>query len=167
MTILAFLQNPWHPQNTSKRVIEKYRDNQKFHRVVFRNSMSGRRLLKALGPEFFDRVIWDNACELYTSRSDGLQKYSRNHMLESIRENRPDLVLAFGNQARMGMEEMIFMRKYSGLVLYCHHPNARGRTQADLNNFAITVREAVHNHGTSSETMGARAPNASDRAAGR
>lgn len=141
--ILAFLQNAWHPPGTLSRIISRYAADPRFRRRLLRSGMSGRRLAVAFGDELFSQIIWDNASLETTDHASGLKKHSLCHMIASIQAHSPELVLAFGREAQMGMEEIRFMKRYQGALLFCHHPNARHRTQEDLNKFADLVRQVI------------------------
>lgn len=135
--IVAFLQNPWFPEGTAQRHIDHYISDVDFRRRVLSMSMTGKRLNIAFGA-WFDRVWWDNANPFPTPVANGVQFPNIDHILGVINTQKPKLILSFGAQARSGLKTIEF-RPIVHLV--CHHPNARGKTQEDLNIFA---RDVIH-----------------------
>lgn len=142
MNILAFLQNPWFKPGTDWSVIEKYRDDQKFHRGVLLGCMSGQRLFAALGGELFTQIHWDNTNWRPAWYAAGREEPDFSHMAEVIATVDPHIVIAFGNQAWDALQNprIKFPYNWDGKVLRCHHPNARHKTQADLDNFGCELK---------------------------
>lgn len=140
MKIVAFLQNPWFKPETPMRVIERYRDDQRFHRAILLRCMTGQRLFTAFG-EYFNMIHWDNTNWRPSWRPSGIVPPDYEHiatvLTREIPPGDPDhRVICFGKQA----EEALNCGKFVGYnVLACHHPNARHKTQADLNDFACRV----------------------------
>lgn len=130
--------------------IEMYRDNQDFHRRVLAMCMTGQRLQKAFG-DLYDRIHWDNTNWRPAWYASGREKPDYDHMTKVLHTvPRFELVLLFGNQAISAYYETVLSmpngdQKWAQkmLVMSCHHPNARHRTQQDLNNFATKVMEHV------------------------
>jgi len=148
MKILAFLQNPWFHEGISQRHIEMYRDDQDFHRRVLAMSMSGRRLQMAFG-ELYNDIHWDNTNWRPANHASGKEKPDLDHVMRILKSQDWSLILTFGNQAKNAITLLLNSRhKYyvklnhtRANVLFCHHPNARHRTQVDLNNFASIIKE--------------------------
>jgi hypothetical protein len=140
--IVAFLQNPWFKPGISQRHIEMYTNDQDFHRRVLAQSMSGKRLMQAFG-EWYDRVWWDNANPVPVFQASGRQDANIYHMMGVITRVSPKIVMTVGEQAYAGMQIIEKMEHEVRLPYYirfhCHHPNARGRTQSDLDKIAKTV----------------------------
>lgn len=142
MKILAFLQNPWFRKGTSQHHIEMYRDNQDFHHRVLSLSMTGKRLVRAFG-ELYPLIHWDNTNWRPSSQASGREESDYTHMMTVLARILPDIVLAFGNQA---IEACHYIKSHDMMpehiiILNCHHPNARHRTQEHLNQFAELVRK--------------------------
>lgn len=142
MKIVAFLQNPWFPPRTPRHIITRYRDDQIFHRRILSMSMTGKRLVEAFGEDLYCQIHWDNTNWRAADRSTGKMVPDHLHIETVLVCEKPVLILCFGNQAR----EAIKSRPWSADILHCHHPNARGRTQEDLNRFATTVRKWIIDH---------------------
>lgn len=141
MKIVAFLQNPWFKEGTAERHILMYRDDQVFHRKVLQMSMSGGRLWIAFGSELYNQIWWDNTSWRPSVTSSGVKNIDMEHVRKVISEQRPGLVLCFGRQAEHAVNIAFDYPWYERMV--CHHPNARGRTQADLDLFALIVKKHI------------------------
>jgi hypothetical protein len=138
MKIVAFLQNPWFPPGTKKEHVDKYTTDQRFHRRLLANTMSGRRLLEAFGEDTFKEIWWDNVSPDPAWTSAGVTSTVMAHVERVLREQDPDLILVFGLQAKQAVSRSVGSIKRK--VMACHHPNARFKTQEDLNKFALDVR---------------------------
>lgn len=135
--ILAFLQNPWFPPGTKKEHIDRYTTDQEFHQRLLSRTMSGQRLLNAFGAGMFARIWWDNVSPEAAEEASGKTEIDMRHVEKVIDEQSPDLILCFGKPAQEAVDKAAgaITRK----ILYCHHPNARYKTQDDLNKFAQEV----------------------------
>ena len=136
-TILAFLQSPSEkifPEGTSPRIINMYKDDQEYHRKMLRQSMTGNRLYQSFGGTFND-IIWDNVAPI--------DEVDMRHVEMSIVKHKPYLILTFGTQAEEALDGAIGAMNIKRMC--CHHPNARGRTQSDLDYFATKVIEFMRN----------------------
>ena len=139
--IIAFMQNAWFPPGTKQRHIDKYHRDQKFHQRILSFSMSGRRLMEAF-KELYFKIWWDNTTHETVQFASDIVPPNTIMMEELIVKIKPRLILGFGKQAEetlIGIDPPIPM-------YFCHHPNARGKTQADLNNFAHIVRQHTITH---------------------
>jgi hypothetical protein len=149
MKIVAFMQNCWFPPGTDQRHIDKYHQDQDFHRRVLAMSMSGKRLVTAFG-WLYDRIWWDNASKSCATVASGRYGFDLVHMRSVLKRQSPKLVITFGAIAGNGVmlldDDPICNPSYEHLS--CHHPNARHKTQQDLNDFAALVwRWIEHNLG--------------------
>lgn len=135
--IVAFLQNPWFPPGTKKEHIDRYNTDQAFHQRLLRNTMSGQRLMQAFGEHMFKRIWWDNVSPEAADEAKGITPADMAHIERVIDEQGPDLVLCFGKSAKEAIDRSAgsITRK----IMYCHHPNARYKTQDELNAFAHEV----------------------------
>lgn len=135
---MAFLQNCWFRPGTDQQLIVRYLTDQNFRRMVLARSMTGRRLLNAFGPIAYRKIWWDNASMFVGRMSAAKADPDINYMLNQLEIVRPRVVLTFGNIAKSG-----FLRAHSGPYQYAHHhcphPNTRGITQAQLNEFARKI----------------------------
>lgn len=137
MRILAFMQNPWFREGTPDEWILRYRDDQEFHRRILARSMSGSRLVKAFGKESYDRIHWDNVNWRAASVANGILPPDMDHIAGIIYKIDPQLIICFGRVALNGLTA----HDPACPVWGCHHPNARGKTQHDLNVFAQMVHD--------------------------
>lgn len=147
MEVVAFMQNPWFKSRISPHHVERYTHNQDFHRRVLVGSMSGRRLQRAFG-ENFDKIWWDNANpEPVYGNSSGKQPPNIYHMIAVICRIAPRIVITIGNEAYSGMQTIAKMeheiRMPDYVRMHVHHPNARGKTQQDLDDFAVDVMNKI------------------------
>jgi hypothetical protein len=131
MRIVAFLQNPWFRAGTSERHIDRYTTDPVFRRVMLAQSMTGRRLYKAFGPNYSE-IWWDNVSTHSGKTHRELTVVELDHVGRVIIEQDPLLILTFGNVARDAVARV----ENWAPVLACHHPNAMHYAQEDLNEFA-------------------------------
>lgn len=137
------MQNPWFPDNTDAEVIRKYREDQEYHRKLLSRTMSGYRLSHAFGSAFW-RIHWDNVATDHANEASAKTEVDMNHVEALIEKIRPDLILTFGQLAMETINRSIYAK---GVVtMSCHHPNARHKTQADLDQFAINVLDYERNY---------------------
>lgn len=137
--IVAFMQNPWFPPGTKKEVVDRYLSDQDFHRRLLARTMSGRRLLDAFGPDMFGRIHWDNVAPTAAEEANGKTDVDAEHIERVLNRVKPDLIICFGKLA-----EWAITNSFEGdgkKYLLCHHPNARGKTSADMAEFVIRVAE--------------------------
>lgn len=147
--IVAFMQNPWFKPGTKQRIIDLYNNDQEFHQRVLAGCMSGKRLMQAFGV-LYTLIWWDNANPEPVNESQGARPPNIYHMIGVITKISPRIVLTIGEQAYAGMQAIEKMEHEIRLPQYtrihCHHPNARGKTQHDLDLFAIKVNGAYANY---------------------
>ena len=123
-------------------VVDKYKTEQEFHRKLLSQSMSGARLKVAFGGYWFEQIWWDNANPNIADYLNGRLDPSVPHIERVVMEQKPTLIITFGRQAEIGLSMSVASIKIK--VMSCHHPNARYKTQVDLDNFAQTViQEAI------------------------
>ena len=130
------MQNPWFREGTPPEWVTRYRDDQIFHRRVLGNSMSGKRLRQAFG-ELYEEIHWDNSNWRAVDKASGLMLPDYEHIENVIGREHPNLIVCFGKVAW----EAVRRFDPPAPTWECHHPNARGRTQEDLNKFAEMVRD--------------------------
>ncbi len=155
---VIFLQNAWFPPNTRESAMRQYATDVRFRRKVLSGTMTGKRLLKAFGEEWFERVWWDNATPIPSIGTHrGFEHPDPAHMLRVIEDQRPRVIGLLGNQAQLGFLTMV--RKDIGLemvrdshltmldtltfrrygIVRGRHPNAMGIKQTEINEFAKRV----------------------------
>jgi hypothetical protein len=144
--IVAFLQNPWFKPGTPNHVIGLYRDSPNYRRKIIQLSTSGRKLKSAFGP-YFDEIYWDNASPQHWSSPNCLGCPDLDHMEAVLKAQQPSCVLLFGGVAGRGYEFVLAnCRALYDLRIPDYrfpHPNAKGLTQHQLNEFA---REVILRH---------------------
>lgn len=136
--VLAFLQNPHFVPGTPENIIEFYRDDPDYHRDILAASMSGARIKKAFG-KLFKEIIWDNANWRPGTRASTKMPADPEHMQRQIDKYHPTLIITFGTEAR----DALLAVTYDCPALHCHHPNARFKTQKDLEYFADQVQKHI------------------------
>lgn len=150
MKVVAFLQNPWFKPETPNYIIAKYRDDPDFRRKVLSLSVTGRRLDSAYG-KFFSQIHWNNANPLHGSYSSKLFREDIGHMVNVLGSERPVAVVTYAKTALDGMSQILHywdeIPEIKALDLakpahhHCPHPNSRGITQHQLNEFAREIIE--------------------------
>lgn len=148
MKVVAFLQNCWFPPDTPRVIINRYLTDEKYRRIVLSRSMSGKRLVRAFGP-YYNEIWWDNASVNVADRPQGRFPHNITHMSSVIQAVRPLAIVCLGSVALQGIREINNTLEgqatyaYNGERCvpyhYCPHPNARGITQAQLNEFAKII----------------------------
>lgn len=138
MKVLAFLQNQWFPErqvDNVRRMFAAYpeRRNDLIARFLFFRCLTGKRLRKAFGEEWCDRIIWENASPEIGSESSSVFKADQQHILASLTQHKPDVVLAFGKQASNGLLSALrLIEGPSRFKVICGpHPAARHATVMD------------------------------------
>lgn len=139
MKILAFLQNPWFRPGTSQRHIRMYAENQSFHRKVLYLSATGRALHRAFGEELYGQIVWENACPRHGTERRAKMPYDLVHMARVLVLEKPELIICFGREAKMGMNKL--MSEPWPNVLYAPHPMAHGSAAEHLRRVAEDVKE--------------------------
>jgi len=135
--VVAFLQNPWFRPGTFDETVRMYRENVEFRRRLLARSMSGGRLLRAFGEDWFGKIWWDNANPLHGNDHSARWLADTYHMSDVVTTRCPLVVLTFGRIAANGAAKIRLSRVIR--VLSCAHPNAMGITQDDLDVFANRV----------------------------
>ncbi len=138
MKIVAFLLSPsqakFH-EGTAQWIIDRYTEDLDYHRKILKETMTGRRLYEAFG-NLYDEIVWDNISPLVNNDSP-----DQKHICSVIEKHKPDLILTFGEIAKTGLVNCT--AAFSTPLLHFHHPNARYRTQSDLNDCATIVRAKI------------------------
>lgn len=133
--IVAFLQNPGFSKDTDPEVIKRYNHDHLFRRDTLKKYLTGQRILLSLGEELFDKIYWDNVI-LETGTLYKKTKPDMDHVLAVLEEKKPILVVTFGVVANRAITDC-----WDGNHLFCRHPNARGITRQELDDFARVVRQ--------------------------
>ncbi len=136
--VVAFLQNCWFRPGTSHRMIDLYLTDQSFRRKVLAMSMTGRRLKTAFADKFPD-IWWDNASQFVADYSSGCNTADPIHMEAVLQQIKPVGIVTFGRIANEGMLNIARTQWPIPKWHYFPHPNARGLTQAQINEFAAEI----------------------------
>ncbi len=138
--VVAFLQNCWFRPGTNPELIRRYLTDQKFRRIILARSMSGRRLLRAFGGPDYRRIWWDNASEYVANTSPGKADASPDHMARVVQQTSPRAIVCFGQVALQGIQALQRSWIHELPCHYFPHPNARGLTQFQLDEFARGIK---------------------------
>lgn len=134
LKVLAFLQNQWFkdPERMQRMLETTFKGNrEEFNkRLLFFGSLTGRRLLAALGQEWCDRIIWENASPLMAGQSSGVFPPDTDHMRAVLEKHRPRVVLLFGRVAIEGFYAQLWRQEVK--VIPCCHPAARSNSALSL-----------------------------------
>lgn len=138
MRVVAFLQNCWFEPGTPQHIIYKYLQDPTYRRKVLALTMSGKRLTRAFG-SYYDEIHWDNASINVGTAAHMKFDADTEHMMGVIGEHSPVCIIAFGRVAFGGLQQIATRYGAKANWHYCPHPNARGPTQNDFNNFASEI----------------------------
>jgi len=140
--VVAFFQNTWFIRGTETDVIIRYTKDQEYQQKLIAQTMTGRRLLSAFTSSFRN-IFWDNCTQLSIDDPNGSFDANREHVLEIIARIKPKIVIGFGAESRLVIQELLPLLYRTGVkkVLFFKHPNARGVTSIELREFAMDVIE--------------------------
>lgn len=100
--------------------------------------MSGKRLARAFGERFPD-IWWDNASQYVADHSAGKADADPIHMKAVLDQIRPAGTVTFGTIANDGLLAVARTQWPVPKWHYFPHPNARGLTQLQINQFAAEI----------------------------
>ena len=126
--------------------IQQYRTDQDFHQQLLRATPTGIRLVQSFGDEMFRRIWWDNCAPTPTDHPRKRSPINQIHVDQVIDTQKPHVVIAFGEMAKESMLNSVALIDKKIKVMFFHHPNARFRTQAELDQFAQEVWDYVLVH---------------------
>lgn len=109
MKILAFLQNQWvrNPDHVRRVYAARPRDGFELTaRFLFAGCLTGRRLEECLGSELCSKILWANSTPEIFSKASFAPKADLDHMMETLRSCKPDLVILFGRTSCKGYEKL-------------------------------------------------------------
>ena len=121
--IVAFLQNTWVRDPEKVRAVferNPQHRSQLIRRLLFRGSLTGRRLRAALG-EHCDTIYWEEASPEITGTPSAKVTADTEHIRCVLSAQDPDVVLCFGRIAYCAVEPL-----WTGALLSAPHPAARG-----------------------------------------
>lgn len=146
-TVLAFLQNPYHSPGILQRYVDMYREDMFFRRKCLARTKTGQWLTRTIGPDLYWKIWWDNASPKHGFVHTHEERYDADHMLKVLQLVKPNIIIAFGRQARNGVNRIDFTHEPYGLVkpvvMHAPHPMARGNQIPALEELARRLREEL------------------------
>ena len=123
---VAFLQNQWFkdPDRIRQWLDGKPKeDRPRFRRMhvataLFAGCLTGRRIRKAFGDNIMHQVLWENASPQIASKSSGRFKPDLGHVMDTIMELDPDIILAFGRLAEACVKNALAFLHGNGWQLH-------------------------------------------------
>lgn len=133
MKIVAFLQNQWfkNPAGVESAINHRPEEQraafrQRFaQRALFMGCLTGKRLLACLGSPLCNQIYWENASQEMSDHASASPPADHAHIRAVLQEQRPDLILAFGNTAIVALMELV-PELWPDNLLTAPHPAARG-----------------------------------------
>ena len=121
MRVLGLLQNQW-ARNPAAVLAMFARRPEYRHDLIRRmlaQSKAGRTLRAVFGDEV-DRIVWENASPRVAGTPNGSFSYDVKHVNAAIANIKPDVVIAFGVQAK----KAIMASCWTGPTITAPHPTA-------------------------------------------
>ena len=133
MKVVAFLQNAYFKDPNCESA-KLYVSDPEFRRKALAQSMTGSRLLSALGKDLFNLIHWDNATDEVGDERRSSLPAKPSHILNVVNRLRPYVILTFGRTAKDGV---VFASQYfnlnQSLAIFCmSHPSAMGLTKREM-----------------------------------
>jgi hypothetical protein len=144
MKIVAFLQNPGFSVTTPDDIVQRYADDIVFRRERLAASQTGARLMKAWGEDWYQYIYWDNACTTPGTVPLSFSRVDRNHIIDTILREEPDIVLAYGRYAERMMKTIPPCTWLK--VFVTQHTNCHGITSDEMKAFANGVKAWIREH---------------------
>lgn len=144
MKILAFLQNMWvnDPERVKKMIAEsEHSERLRRHfiaRALFAGCKTGRQLRKELG-DLCDTIVWEEASREILGDPKIVPPANLDHMLKVVTEEKPKLVITFGNVAIEGY--MAIQRWVRPVPHWISSPHPAARHPACQHSFRDAMRE--------------------------
>ncbi len=139
--ILALMQNMWASDpDRVYRSIQRYGEPYR-RRVIayalFAGCLSGKRLMKAFGPELCHEIKWDEASREISNKPSFVPTPDPAHIQQVIDHYQPQVILTFGKIALNAVSPLWADRP----LISAPHPAARGAdTVPRLNEAATNLR---------------------------
>ena len=141
MKILAFQQNPWAKDaDRAMRQVARYGHawTRKFIAMYMPKRHSGRRLRATFG-DLFDLIVWDNVSPIIAGKASANPGPDLDHVRRMLKEEEPDVVLAFGRSATGALRGL-----WTGTLICGPHPAARqSDTTSRLQSMAKELRQLI------------------------
>lgn len=125
--VLALLQNPYFNPGTPTQIIERYREDDRYRRMVLELTKTGKILRRILG-DLYDRIIFNNANPNHGWTREHRERPDVVHIRALLMKHNPNHVICFGGMAATGVE-LALADFYGNPWVHCFpHPQARGLT---------------------------------------
>lgn len=147
MKIVAFLQNMWvnDPVRVKRMIAESEHPERLrrhfIHRALFAGCVTGRRIKANLG-QLCDTIIWEEASREILGDPKQVPQPNFIHITTVILEEKPDLVIAFGAVARLGVNSVRVP------IVFSPHPAARRVEDQTAFREAMKTVLRIHNEST-------------------
>jgi len=140
MKVLAFLQNQWvREPDRVKESIARYGEpwRRRFiSMALFSGCLTGRRLKAALGEDWCQKIIWEEASTEIGGNGRSYFPPDLAHVRRRVVEENPDCVILFG-KSNLALVSGVAPFVIGGMVITAPHPAARGAgIPADLKKLA-------------------------------
>jgi hypothetical protein len=149
MKIVAFLQNMWVRPNQvehTRQLIARDATGKLRERLIayalFSGCLTGRRLRQALGHDYCEQIIWEEANPTISGNSSEYFPPDVIHMAWIMYKHLPEVVICFSRPAESELRELCFNRAH---FIASIHPASRGAdTMARLRAVRITLDALCH-----------------------
>lgn len=125
MIVFGLLQNQWFKDpERAREVFARCRTGDERRRLLkaaLDLSHTGRVLRRVFG-DLYNQLIVENASPEIGGRSSAVYRADHHHILMTLHEVRPDVVFAFGVQARLGLQKF---HNTPWVMIEAPHPAAR------------------------------------------
>jgi hypothetical protein len=140
LKVIAFLQNMWvRDPDKVRKMIERDTTGELRGRIIeyalFAGCLTGRRLKAALGEEWCERIIWEEASPVITGEAKTAPPPDPTHIHYSLLKHQPDLVICLSQPA-----EPVIRKLCECWIIVGPHPAARQATVvAQLQNLKVLL----------------------------
>ena len=149
MKILVFLQNMWvkNPDRV-KKILDKNPElwNSLCKDFLFMGCITGKRIQNAFG-ELIEFMIFDETTKEIADSPKTIYKPDYMHIMNSVKLNKPNIILTFGNIAFDAVKTSYKMSPgnfATETIIKCIHPAARQpQTIYELNYIADSIRDLI------------------------
>lgn len=128
MKIVAIMQNQWFKKpDVVAQIFARHPEagfREKFiARTLFMGCKTGKMLMRYLGEDLCNQIIWEEASRQIGGQSDSVFPPDIPHLQDCLDRHQPDALIAFGSIAKEGITNL---RNKPNQVFCCCHPTARG-----------------------------------------
>jgi hypothetical protein len=133
---MGILQNSWFYDPPKIRRMLAYKtdlvERERLRRrlctyALFAGCKCGRMLREGLGDKLCDAIVWENASKEFGDLSSASFPPDLKHLYSRIREEQPQIVIAFGKVAQEGVDKVSsgIAQHCAVRIIECPHPTAR------------------------------------------